>query len=124
MKEFLRALRRGVRLTCPRCPEPLFTDLFRMREKCPSCGYLIEREQGYFVGAIYVNYAITILICLSAYFLTEALLAPGLAAHLIVWGGLCVLIPLLSFRYSKAIWLNADYFFSRKFSRGDEDAPR
>lgn len=124
MREFLRALGRGARLTCPRCPEPLFTGLFRMREKCPSCGYLIEREQGYFVGAIYVNYAITILICLGGYFLAEALLAPGLAAHLIVWGGLCVLIPLFSFRYSRAIWLNADYFLSRKFSRGDEDAPR
>lgn len=124
MREFLRALGRGVRLTCPRCPEPLFTGPFRMRGKCPACGYLIEREQGYFVGAIYVNYAITIFICLGGYFLAEALIAPGLTAQLIAWGGLCVLIPLLSFRHSRAIWLNVDYFFSRKFSRGDEDAPR
>lgn len=124
MREFLRALGRGVRLTCPRCPEPLFTGPFRMRGKCPACGYLIEREQGYFVGAIYVNYAITILICLGGYFLAEALIAPGLTAQLITWGGLCILIPLLSFRHSRAIWLNVDYFFSQKFSRVDEDAPR
>lgn len=121
MRELLRALRRGCALICPRCPEPLFTGPFRMHERCPGCGYLIEREQGYFVGAIYINYAITVIICLGGYLLTEIFLAPGLAAHLIVWGGLCILIPLFSFRYSRAIWLNADYFFNRKFSPGDDE---
>ncbi|MCE2454048.1 MAG: DUF420 domain-containing protein, partial [Nitrospinae bacterium] len=70
MREFLRALRRGCALMCPRCPEPLFTGPFRMHERCPGCGYLFEREQGYFVGAIYINYAITIIICLGGYLLT------------------------------------------------------
>ena len=121
MRGFLRALRRGAALMCPRCPEPLFTGLFQMHQKCPGCGYLIEREQGYFIGAIYINYAITIIICLSGYFLTEIFIAPGLTAQLIIWGGLCILIPLFSFRYSRAIWLNADYFFSRKFSPDDNE---
>ncbi len=120
MRGFLNALRRGGTLICPRCPEPLFTGLFHMHRQCPACGYLIEREQGYFVGAIYVNYAITILICLSGYFLTERLIAPGLRTQLIIWGGLCILIPLFSFRYSRAIWLNVDYFLSQKFSRADD----
>ncbi len=120
MRKFLAALWRGATLTCPRCPEPLFTGLFRMHRECPSCNYLIEREQGYFVGAIYVNYAITIAVCLGGYLLSEALLAPGLATHLVVWGGLAILIPLFSFRYARAIWLNADYFFSRKLARADD----
>ena len=121
MRGLLRALRRGCALICPRCPEPLFTGPFRMHGRCPGCGYLIEREQGYFVGAIYINYAITVIICLGGYLLTEILLAPGLAAQLIVWGGLCILIPLFSFRYSRAIWLNADYFFNRNFSPEDDE---
>ena len=120
MREFLRALRRGCALMCPRCPEPLFTGPFRMHERCPGCGYLIEREQGYFVGAIYVNYAVTVVICLSGYLLTETFIAPGLAAQLIIWGGLCILIPLFSFRYSRAIWLNADDYISRKLSPEDD----
>ncbi|MCY4381543.1 MAG: DUF983 domain-containing protein [Nitrospinae bacterium] len=120
MREFLRALRRGCALICPRCPEPLFTGPFRMHERCPGCGYLFEREQGYFVGAIYINYAITIIICLGGYLLTEIFLAPGLAAQLVIWGGLCILIPLFSFRYSRAIWLNADYYFNRKLSPDDD----
>ena len=120
MREFLRALRRGCALMCPRCPEPLFTGPFRMHERCPGCGYLIEREQGYFVGAIYINYAITVIICLGGYLLTEIFFSPGLAAQLIVCGGLCILIPLFSFRYSRAIWLNADYFFNRKLSPEDD----
>ena len=120
MRGFLRALRRGCALMCPRCPEPLFTGPFRMHERCPGCGYLIEREQGYFVGAIYINYAITVIICLGGYLLTETYFAPGLTTHLIVWGGLCILIPLFSFRYSRAIWLNVDYFFNRKLSPEDD----
>lgn len=123
MRGFLRAIGRGAALRCPRCPEPLFTGPFRMHERCPSCGYLIEREQGYFVGAIYINYAATVCVCLGGYLIAEALLAPGLTAQLIVWGGLCLLLPLCLFRHSKAIWLNADYFFNQKFTRGDDGAP-
>ncbi len=87
MRKFLRALRRGAALVCPRCPEPLFTGPFQMHQKCPGCGYLIEREQGYFIGAIYINYAITIIICLGGYFLTEIFIAPGPhgAAHHLGW---------------------------------------
>ena len=87
MRGFLRALRRGAALMCPRCPEPLFTGLFQMHQKCPGCGYLIEREQGYFIGAIYVNYAITIIICLSGYFLNRNLhrARPCGAAHHLGW---------------------------------------
>ncbi len=125
MRELLRALRRGCALMCPRCPAPLFTGLFRMHERCPGCGYLIEREQGYFVGAIYVNYTITVIICLGGYLLTEFFIAPGLSTQIIVWGGLCILIPLFSFRYSRAIWLNADHYFSRKLSPEDDgDLPK
>src|SRR5436190_356979 len=47
---------RGMRLRCPRCGEaPLFRGAFTMHERCPRCGLVLEREQGYYVGAIVVS---------------------------------------------------------------------
>src|SRR5436190_295853 len=37
----------------------LFTGWFTMRPECALCGMRFERAQGYWVGAIYVNYAVT-----------------------------------------------------------------
>ena len=31
-----------------------------MFERCPVCGLKFEREQGYFLGAMYVSYALAI----------------------------------------------------------------
>ena len=36
-----------------------------MHERCAACGLRYEREQGYFVGAIYINYAVTVAVAVS-----------------------------------------------------------
>src|SRR5207249_1937986 len=47
---------RALRLHCPCCGgAPLFTSWFRMRPRCPGCGLRLEREAGYFTGAMAVN---------------------------------------------------------------------
>ena len=54
-------IRRGataLRLRCPRCGRaPLFRGWFAMNVVCAVCDLRFERAQGYWVGAIYVNYA-------------------------------------------------------------------
>jgi Protein of unknown function (DUF983) len=32
-----------------------------MRECCPNCGLKFEREQGYFLGAMYISYGLALL---------------------------------------------------------------
>src|SRR5436309_124222 len=55
-----RTLGRAVRLRCPRCgATALFRGWFSMADACALCGLRFERVQGYFVGAIYINYAVT-----------------------------------------------------------------
>ncbi len=52
-------LGRGVCKRCPLCGTgKLFTRWFRMKERCPGCGYLFEREEGFFLGAYVINYGI------------------------------------------------------------------
>ena len=54
---------RALRLKCPRCGgAPMFAGLFRMHETCAHCHLKFEREPGYFLGSIYINYGITALI--------------------------------------------------------------
>ena len=113
MRRFLRAVWNGLRLRCPGCRlEPLFTGPFRMHAACPRCGCPIEREDGYFVGAIYINYGATVGFCLGGYFFLEWLVSPGLRAQLIIWPALGVVFPLCFFRHSRGLWLNVDHFFS------------
>ena len=64
-----RAMVRAIRLRCPRCgATPLFHGWFRMAEACALCGLRFERAQGYFVGAIYVNYGVTTILAVAGFF--------------------------------------------------------
>ena len=87
---------------------PLFTGWFRMTPVCDLCGLTYERAQGYWVGAIYVNYAVTTVIALAGFFLTYP--AVPMAAELAVWGLFVVLFPLWFFRYSRSLWLAVEFF--------------
>jgi uncharacterized protein (DUF983 family) len=33
-----------------------FNGFYRMRDRCPQCGYIFEREEGYWVGAVIMNF--------------------------------------------------------------------
>ncbi|MFQ5656360.1 MAG: DUF983 domain-containing protein [Candidatus Methylomirabilales bacterium] len=104
---------RGLRLRCPRCgAAPLFSSRFSMYSHCLSCDLQFEREQGYFVGAIYVNYAVTILITIAGYFTLDLLLGLSPTEQLILWCSFAILFPLFFFRYARSLWLSFDYIFN------------
>ena len=107
----LELLRRGIQLRCPRCGHgPLFQRYFSMSEQCSICALRFEREPGYFVGAIYVNYAATVLIAIPGYLVLYRA-GLSLSLQLVLWGPFCILFPLWFLRYSKSLWLAMDYFF-------------
>jgi uncharacterized protein (DUF983 family) len=105
-------LGRAVRLRCPRCGEgPLFTGWFTMPARCSFCGIAFEREQGYFVGAIYVNYAVTVGIAVLGYLVLWTRTTISNAAQLALWIPFVVVFPLWFFRYSRSLWLALAYLF-------------
>src|SRR5881227_2268837 len=99
-----------LRLRCPRCHQGrMFRGPVTMNDPCPVCGLIFQREEGYFLGAMYVSY------CLSAALLTASYFA--LAALLPTWNSiplaLLALVPYLPFtpavfRYSRVIWVHID----------------
>ena len=108
----MRLLVRGLCLRCPRCgARSLFRTWFAMHERCAVCHLRFEREQGYFLGAIYLNYGVTVVLALIGSFALEYWSRPSLTQQLVLWIGFCSLFPLLFFRYSRGLWLAFDYIF-------------
>ena len=103
----------GLRLKCPRCGiGRLYAKPFRMYAKCPQCGLIFEREQGYFVGAIYINYAATIAIAVPGFFLLNIFTDLTIDQQLMIWVPFAVIFPLLFFHHSRSLWLVLDHFFN------------
>ena len=99
-----------LRLRCPRCRSgKMFRGVVTMNDPCPVCGLLFQREEGYFLGAMYVSYLLGAAAIVPLYFAASALLAPY--GHMAVNLGLTLaylpLVPII-FRYSRAGWVYFD----------------
>src|SRR5258708_3201406 len=95
---------------CPRCFEgKVFRRGITMNEHCPVCDLKFEREQGFFLGAMYVAYGMTVLI-LAVFATSIWLFWHGTLIQVIVATGI-LFAPLTPFvfRYSRVAWLHLDY---------------
>src|SRR5216684_173565 len=64
---------RAARWRCPNCGRGrLFREVFRMFSNCQECGLSYFPEQGYYVGAMIINYVATTA-CVVAIFLLSLL---------------------------------------------------
>lgn len=105
---------RGLIKHCPLCGSGhLFTGWFRMKERCPRCGYLFEREEGFFLGAYVINLAIAQgAVIVLAVVPAIVLLArnPDTSIVPIVVGGIvaAILAPIAFYPFSKTIWTAFD----------------
>jgi ribosomal protein S27AE len=125
-------LARGLTNRCPNCGgRTLFQEgtLFRVNRSCPRCGLPIERDEGSFLGAMSLNYGVTIILFLVPVLLLYlGGLFSGLMAAIMAGAG-AVAVPALLYRSSRSWWLMNYYFFvphhlpanQRKLT-GDEDA--
>ena len=70
LRRIWQVLIAGCRLKCPRCGGgSVFVGFFKMHPECPQCRLKFEREQGFFVGAIYLNYGATVAIAIPGFFI-------------------------------------------------------
>ncbi len=74
---------------------------------CPCCQLKYEREQGYFVGAMYFSYGMALALYAP---LVVVLVLGGISVNqciLTIGVTLPFLVPLL-FRYSRVLWMHFD----------------
>ena len=109
LRRFGMLLGRALWLRCPLCGRGrLFRRWLLMHETCANCGVKFEREPGFFLGSIYINYGLTALIVAIVY---PILLFNKLAAErYLLIGSLVfvVLFPLLWFPWARSLWLGFD----------------
>lgn len=98
---------------CPKCEEGrIFAskgNIFLLRapvmhEHCPHCGYKFEREPGYFLGAMYVSYGLTVAEMLFSFLLTFWWMP--LWPMYILLLAILVFSSLLNYRLSRIIWIH------------------
>src|SRR5262249_6149709 len=92
---------------CPRCIEGrMFRGMFAMNDPCPKCGLLFQREEGYFLGAMYFSYVLGAAVILPLYFLLAALLPgwDGVRVAALAWLAYLPFLPVI-FRYSRVLWV-------------------
>jgi len=83
-----------------------------MFEHCPHCQLKFEREQGYFIGAMYINYGATVAIAVPGYLLLDAFTGMTINQQLALWVPFAVLFPLVFFHHARSLWLMMDHFFN------------
>jgi len=99
----------------------MFSGLFATRERCEHCHFKFERDPGFFLGSIYVNYGLT---ALSITFLFVVLqfgfgwTSRELAIPLTIF---CLLFPTLMFRHTRALWLVMDCNWDASAMEIDEE---
>lgn len=111
-------------MRCPKChegklfdePNPYkFSTLTKMPSKCPHCAENFEREPGFYFGAAYVSYGLTVALwiaCLVALITFDALglIEFGFYTHptTFIITGVVALIALLPpiYRLSRSIWIH------------------
>ncbi len=96
---------------CPRCLKgKLFRGLFRVNRECAVCELELQREPGYYLGAMYFSYGFGVVAVAPV---TWLLIENDATLFTIAWvtaAELVLLSPLL-FRYARVLWLHFDQLF-------------
>ena len=79
-----------------------------MNELCPVCGLRFEREQGYFLVAMYVAYAMAVpilaLLTLCLWLITHR----DVGASFLIAVILFLPVSPVVYRYSRVVWMHLD----------------
>jgi len=82
-----------------------------MLECCPVCGLRFEREQGYFLGAMYVSYGLSIPIVLLLIVLIWRL--TGCSLDWAIGAAFVAFLPFVPVvtRFARVVWMYVDQGF-------------
>ena len=103
---------RGLTKHCARCGSGhLFEHWTKMKPECPRCGLHFEREPGYFLGALYVSYLVSIPPVLVLMLVFWRML--NWRFDLAVFGAFVAYLPAVPFvtRAARIVWMHLDRHF-------------
>lgn len=110
----LKIVAAGLTHRCPNCGgHMLFKQgtLFQLNKNCPDCGLQFERDEGFFLGSMSLNYGVTIFVFLIPVLLLYlAGVLSGTTAAVLAGAG-AIVFPIIFYRSSRSWWLMSYYFF-------------
>ena len=84
-----------------------------MLPRCPECGLSYFPEQGYYVGAMIINYIVTTA-CVVTIFLFSLLVRDfttlSTNSKILLWMAFAIGISLVLMRHSYSFWLGLDFW--------------
>jgi uncharacterized protein (DUF983 family) len=100
---------------CPRCQQGDFfvsnnpydlKNFSKMHDHCSACGESFTREPGFYYGAMYASYGLTVLLGLLLFVIMVWLLKIGVLTFLIIFSLLVIILMPVMYRLSRLIWIN------------------
>lgn len=111
MRRLLLYLFRAMLLRCPHCGgSDIFNHFFSQKNVCPTCGLWLEREPGYYSGAMGINLIVSELLFTAGFVGWMVVTWPNPPWTLLQWGGAAAMViaPILLWPFSRTLWLATD----------------
>jgi uncharacterized protein (DUF983 family) len=104
---------RGLVKHCPRCGAGhLFDGYFRLKERCPRCGYRFDREEGFFTGTYLINFAVTegllFVVMMALIVVLSRNPDTAIAPILLVALGAAIVAPIAFYPHARTTWAALD----------------
>jgi len=78
----------------------------KMNEYCSHCQYKFEKEPGYFFGAMYINYGLTVAQGIATYFIAQPFFKETFALGIIpIIAVVIVAMSSFNIRFSRLLWI-------------------
>lgn len=83
-----------------------FSNIDKMHERCPNCNENYMPEPGFYYGAMYVSYALSIALSVSVFVAMTVLWTFDITYYLMANAAALLIVFPWMFRTSRAMWLN------------------
>jgi uncharacterized protein (DUF983 family) len=105
---------RWLLLRCPACGlASIVLRPFQIKDRCPSCGVLFKREEGFFVGAIAINVVTTEAVILLIYVAGVLVAGFDFQSMLVALLTAAALFPVVFYHHSWSAWLTFDHIVEK-----------
>jgi uncharacterized protein (DUF983 family) len=105
---------RGLTNRCPNCGGRTLCrvgKLFELNGECARCGLHFERDEGFFLGSMSLNYGVTLIGFLAPVIALAWYRVIPVVTAVVLAGAGAILGPLLCYRSSRSWWLMNYYLF-------------
>lgn len=108
-----RIFGRSLIMRCPRCGEgKLMKSWFTTNTDCSNCHLFFDHEEGFWIGAIFVNLITTMVLIILGMLYTINATDLSMWTQIIVLAIFGLVFPIVFYPVSLSIWLAMNYFFT------------